>query len=62
MSRQQIQRTSRPRENTEVAEELPGRKDSSSLDAIDELLDEIEEVLEENAAELVASYRQRGGQ
>lgn len=32
------------------------------LDELDELLDEIDGLLEENASEVLAAYRQRGGQ
>lgn len=39
------------------------REDAQATkDAMDALLDEIDEVLEENAAELAMAYRQKGGQ
>ncbi len=48
----------------EVVEELPApTKQGEKLKAdLDELLDEIDEVLEDNAEEFVRSYIQKGGQ
>jgi ubiquitin-like protein Pup len=48
----------------EVVEELPAtNKQGDKLKAeLDDLLDEIDEVLEENAEEFVRSYVQKGGQ
>ena len=48
----------------EVVEELPApTKQGDKLKAeLDELLDEIDEVLEDNAEEFVRSYVQKGGQ
>ncbi len=48
----------------EVVEELPGSThQGDKLKAeLDELLDEIDEVLEDNAEEFVRSYIQKGGQ
>lgn len=57
------------REITESEEVQPAAKDETPSEtrqkvtsAIDDLLDEIDAVLEENTEELVASYKQRGGQ
>lgn len=46
------------------AESLPSPHTSSEKTKaeLDGLLDEIDEVLEENAAEFVAEYRQKGGE
>lgn len=48
----------------EVVEELPAStKQGEKLKAeLDDLLDEIDEVLEDNAEEFVRSYVQKGGQ
>ena len=48
----------------EVVEELPAaNKSGDKLKAeLDDLLDEIDEVLEDNAEEFVRSYIQKGGQ
>lgn len=48
----------------EVVEELPAAtKQGEKLKAeLDDLLDEIDEVLEDNAEEFVRSYVQKGGQ
>jgi ubiquitin-like protein Pup len=48
----------------EVVEELPAQtKQGEKLKAeLDDLLDEIDEVLEDNAEEFVRSYVQKGGQ
>jgi prokaryotic ubiquitin-like protein Pup len=48
----------------EVVEELPApTKQGDKLKAeLDDLLDEIDEVLEDNAEEFVRSYVQKGGQ
>lgn len=40
----------------------PARTEGTTVEDIDELLDDIDAVLEENALEVVRSYRQRGGQ
>lgn len=47
----------------EVAEApAPTTKDTSLVDGLDDILDEIDEVLETNAEEFVKSYVQKGGQ
>ena len=53
-----------PRETTQVEEEAPQTTDrGEKLKAdIDELLDEIDEVLEDNAEEFVRNYVQKGGE
>ena len=63
----QSRQTATPRGSNQAAEERAG---TSSLAArgedirhtIDDLLDEIDGALEENAEEFVASYVQRGGE
>ena len=64
LQRQTEQRTKHPRRNTSSSEavraQAPSKEDlKREMDAI---LDEIDEVLEENAEEFVRSYVQKGGQ
>ena len=67
MSQQQNKKSSKSttttQEDTEI-EPLPTESvaDSELADAVDSLLDEIDEVLEENAEEFVRQYIQKGGQ
>ena len=50
-------------ESTEVAEEVTGNDQGEALtDRIDDILDEIDTVLEENAEEFVKNYVQKGGE
>ena len=54
-----------PKEREEEAvEELPARSESGEnlKEDIDDLLDEIDSVLEDNAEEFVRSYVQKGGE
>ena len=54
-----------PREETAAPEETeaPGAGQGEKLKAeLDDLLDEIDEVLEENAEEFVRNYVQKGGE
>ena len=46
----------------EGAVEAPRKSEAKDTEAVDKLLDEIDEVLEENAEEFVRSYVQKGGQ
>jgi prokaryotic ubiquitin-like protein Pup len=57
-------RQSPPRQTETVEEEAPQSSDrGEKLKAdIDDLLDEIDEVLEDNAEEFVRNYVQKGGQ
>jgi prokaryotic ubiquitin-like protein Pup len=48
-------------ENEETASDLKDRQEKLNED-VDSILDEIDEVLEENAEEFVRSYIQKGGQ
>jgi len=61
--RTQKQRTA-PQRTDEVVEEAPAAtKQGEKIKAeLDDLLDEIDEVLEENAEDFVKSYVQKGGQ
>lgn len=45
-----------------VSTPTPAAHDTELVDSMDQLLDEIDAVLEENALEVTRSYRQRGGQ
>jgi ubiquitin-like protein Pup len=62
--REQIKKQSPSRPEEETVEEVPAAsKKGEELKAeLDDLLDEIDEVLEENAEEFVRSYVQKGGQ
>jgi ubiquitin-like protein Pup len=53
-----------PKEREEVVEELPAASERGEKlkEDIDDLLDEIDSVLEDNAEEFVRSYVQKGGQ
>jgi ubiquitin-like protein Pup len=52
----------KPSENPEAEVEAPPKKESKGTEDLDKLIDEIDEVLEENAEEFVRSYVQKGGQ
>ena len=62
--REQIRRQAPARTEEEVEEAAPATTDKGEkLKAeLDDLLDEIDEVLEENAEDFVRSYVQKGGQ
>ena len=62
--REQIKRPAPARSEEAAVEEVPATsKKGEELKAeLDDLLDEIDEVLEENAEEFVRSYVQKGGQ
>ena len=62
--REQIRKQVPAREESDEVSEVPGAsKRGEELKAeLDDLLDEIDEVLEENAEEFVRSYVQKGGQ
>ena len=54
-------RKQRPKtEETDVEE--PAKSESVDTSDVDDLLDEIDEVLEENAEEFVKNYVQKGGE
>jgi ubiquitin-like protein Pup len=62
--REQIKKQAPARSDEEVVEEVPAtNKKGEELKAeLDDLLDEIDEVLEENAEEFVRGYVQKGGE
>ncbi|MGH9124644.1 MAG: ubiquitin-like protein Pup [Acidimicrobiales bacterium] len=62
--REQIRKTSTSRTDTETEEVAPASSEKGEkLKAeLDDLLDEIDEVLDENAEEFVRAYVQKGGE
>lgn len=58
---ERIQKTKTTDSTEEVIEELP-KTEKRDLSALDDLLDEIDGVLEENAQEFVSNYIQKGGE
>ena len=58
---EEVRRTKRKDADDEVAEEIP-TVEKKNTDEIDSLIDEIDEVLEENAEEFVRSFVQKGGE
>ncbi len=62
MAEQERKRTRRETPEKEEIEEAPSGVRGELTDKIDDLLDEIDSVLEENAEEFVANYVQKGGQ
>ena len=62
--REQKRRQPAARNEVEVEQPpaAPGEKGEKLKAELDELLDEIDEVLEDNAEEFVKSYVQKGGQ
>jgi len=64
MTEREQKRRQTPSQPEETVEELPAvSKQGDKLKAeLDELLDDIDEVLEENAEDFVRSYIQKGGQ
>ncbi len=59
---EQEQRRSRRHENEPYDQDEVEVTASQTTEAIDELLDEIDSVLEENAEEFVKNYVQKGGE
>ncbi|MGH9279812.1 MAG: ubiquitin-like protein Pup [Acidimicrobiales bacterium] len=64
MAEREQKRRQAPTRSDEVVEEVPApTKQGEKLKAeLDDLLDEIDEVLEDNAEEFVRSYVQKGGE
>lgn len=64
MAERQHKQKTTPQRSEEVVEEVtPTSERGEKLKAeLDDLLDEIDDVLEENAEEFVKSYIQKGGQ
>ena len=54
-------RKQRPK-SEETEAEAPAKAESVDTSEVDDLLDEIDEVLEENAEEFVKNYVQKGGE
>lgn len=61
MSQEQKKPTTGSSEEVEEVE-IKNVKNEELDAAVDDILDEIDDVLEENAEEFVAQYRQKGGQ
>lgn len=59
---EQVQKSKVSRQEPATTEEPSVPASRADLSITDDLLDEIDSVLEENAEEFVNSYRQRGGQ
>lgn len=59
---EQIQKSKVSRQETVATEETSVPAARADLSITDDLLDEIDAVLEENAEEFVNSYRQKGGE
>ncbi|MCU1488083.1 MAG: pup [Actinomycetia bacterium] len=64
MAEREQKRKPTPAKEETVVEETPGtsEKGEKIKAELDDLLDEIDEVLEENAEDFVRSYVQKGGQ
>jgi ubiquitin-like protein Pup len=64
MAEQQRRQRPAPKERVEETEELPASTERGERlkGELDDLLDEIDEVLEENAEDFVKSYVQKGGE
>ena len=64
MAERELKRKSAPERTEEPVEETPATSErGEKLKAeLDDLLDEIDEVLEDNAEEFVRNYVQKGGQ
>ena len=62
--REQVKRTTSPKErDQEVASaDAPTKQGERIKEELDDLLDEIDSVLEDNAEEFVKSYVQKGGE
>lgn len=62
--REQVKKQSPSRTETETEEAIPAstEKGEKLKAELDDLLDEIDEVLEDNAEEFVRAYVQKGGQ
>ena len=65
MAQEQIKKSSQRQDDTQDAElATPGKNEKAEAlkGQMDDLLDEIDGVLEENAEEFVSNYRQKGGE
>ena len=61
MTRTQVKKSTEKRAEPQV-DETPESRESPSKEITDELLDEIDGLLESNAEEFVAAFRQKGGE
>ena len=59
---EQMKAKKKPAETKAASTDAPAKTEKSSTEDIDKLLDEIDEVLEENAEEFVRGFVQKGGQ
>ena len=64
MAEREQKKKQAPAETEEQVEDVPAKSESGEKikGELDDLLDEIDEVLEENAEDFVRSYVQKGGQ
>jgi ubiquitin-like protein Pup len=62
MEQQQIQKAPSKRAEPEVAEPTKAERNEKLKKDLDDIIDDIDEVLEDNAEEFVASYVQKGGE
>ena len=62
MAQERRYRERSPRDQSGRATSAVGGSESASVSKIDDLLDEIDSVLEENAEEFVKNYVQKGGE
>ncbi len=62
MAQERRQRERGPREKPAQGTSMPRGPETAGVSKIDDLLDEIDSVLEENAEEFVKNYVQKGGE
>ncbi len=62
MAEQERKQVPAREDRTEVEDTAPAEQTEEISDRIDDLLDEIDTVLEENAEEFVKNYVQKGGE
>lgn len=62
MAQERRQRDRSPRDQSPYEREVPRGSETAAVTKIDDLLDEIDSVLEENAEEFVKNYVQKGGE
>lgn len=68
MAEREQKKKSAPQRDAETVEEVPAESESGSASGekikaeLDDLLDEIDDVLEQNAEDFVKSYIQKGGE
>lgn len=62
MAQEQVNKTSSKTEEDEAPVEAKDLSNEELSDAVDDILADIDDVLEENAEEFVASFIQKGGE